>query len=87
VVPDAVSAMSDHRTDDPEHLKPLIDAIQKSVANDGPVIAAMTSTTPIMWSSRKWTGFAGPGKAASIPGVGGVTSTIPTILNLTPSGS
>lgn len=82
---EAVSAMSDFRPDDTGKLKPLLEQIQKSVAEDAPFIPVMTNTAPIMWSSRKWTGYPEPGRAASIPSVAGLNNTITTILNLTPS--
>ncbi|CAI9399324.1 ABC transporter substrate-binding protein [Aestuariimicrobium sp. T2.26MG-19.2B] len=82
---DNVKKMSDFRSDDAEGLKPLIEAMQKAVADDAPFIPVMTNAQGVLWSSRKWTGFPEPGATAYLPGVGGVNHSILTLLNLKPA--
>lgn len=82
---DNVSKMSDFRSDDAEGLKPLIEAMQKAVAEDAPFIPAMTNTQNVLWTSAKWTGMPDPGATAYLPGIGGLNHPIETLLNLKPS--
>ncbi|MDO5735366.1 MAG: ABC transporter substrate-binding protein [Propionibacteriaceae bacterium] len=78
-------ALSSIKVDDLDSVTPLAQEMQKAIAEEAPFIPAMTNTTPILWSSRKWTGFPEPGTAKYIPSATNLNNAIDTFMMLEPA--
>ena len=78
-------ALSSIKVDDLDAVTPLAQEMQKAIAAEAPFIPAMTNTTPILWSSRKWTGFPEPGTTKYIPSATNLNNAIDTFMMLEPA--